>query len=143
MSDPELQIAYNRAKTNAITTLPAYDEKALYAPIARVELARMLVVFSKTVLGKVVTDRPVCQIENYKDYANISLSLRPYVQDACDLSIMGVSTTGALIEWFKPYSTVTRAEFGTVLSRMLYGSGYDTNNSEEWYLPHLEALSRD
>jgi hypothetical protein len=39
---------------------------------------------------------------------------------------------------FYPNGKVTRAEFGTVLSRALYGTLY--NGGEPYYLNHLRAL---
>jgi len=39
---------------------------------------------------------------------------------------------------FNPSDTVTRAQFGTILSRALYGSAY--KNDEIYYIDHLQAL---
>jgi hypothetical protein len=39
---------------------------------------------------------------------------------------------------FNPNGEVTRAEFGTVLSRALYGTLY--NDGQPYYLNHLNAL---
>jgi len=39
---------------------------------------------------------------------------------------------------FNPSGTVTRAQFGTILSRALYGTMYE--NSEIYYIDHLDAL---
>ncbi|MEI6117850.1 MAG: hypothetical protein WCP92_00935 [bacterium] len=36
--------------------------------------------------------------------------------------------------------TVTRAQFGTVLSRTLYKDAYNTSTATTWYQRHLEAL---
>ena len=46
---------------------------------------------------------------------------------------MGVGITA-----FKPDDVVTRAQFGTVLSRALYGDMY--NDGDPYYLFHLQAL---
>ena len=45
---------------------------------------------------------------------------------------------GIGIENFRPFATVTRAEFGTALSRMLYGTADGEGN--EWYSTHLAKL---
>ena len=45
---------------------------------------------------------------------------------------------GVGIEKFRPYDVVTRAEFGTVLSRALRGEEY--NGGTPYYADHLEAL---
>jgi hypothetical protein len=53
---------------------------------------------------------------------------------------MGIKPNGEKMASFSPYRIVTRAEFGTVLSRALYG---DANESVDgfWYQDHLKALS--
>ncbi|HBB04145.1 TPA: hypothetical protein DCZ39_04610 [Patescibacteria group bacterium] len=46
--------------------------------------------------------------------------MRFYIKLACQLGIMGINSS-----LFNPNGIVTRAEFGTVLSRSLYGNLYD------------------
>jgi len=55
------------------------------------------------------------------------------VTKACQLGLMGVG-----IEKFNPNGIVTRAEFGTVLSRALWGDEY--NGADPYYKDHLQAL---
>jgi hypothetical protein len=43
--------------------------------------------------------------------------MKLYIKYACQLRIMGQGMTG-----FDPNGEVTRAQFGTVLSRILYGT---------------------
>ena len=45
---------------------------------------------------------------------------------------------GVGITTFDPNSEVTRAQFGTVLSRLIWGTTY--NNTTPYYLSHLNAL---
>ncbi|MEI6673281.1 MAG: hypothetical protein WCL02_08475 [bacterium] len=42
---------------------------------------------------------------------------------------------------FNPNTKVTRAEFGTVLSRALYGNQNDTGSP--YYLKHLQVLKKN
>jgi hypothetical protein len=51
---------------------------------------------------------------------------------------MGVNPDTTPIPDFMPNKEVSRAEFGTVLSRMFYGEKY--NNGETYYSSHLQAL---
>ena len=48
---------------------------------------------------------------------------------------------------FDPEDYVTRAQFGTVLSRLIYGETYNIPKNEQqlytWYHKHLRALNRD
>ena len=43
---------------------------------------------------------------------------------------------------FRPNDFVTRAEFGTFMSRLVFGDTYNskTANDPKWYQAHLEAL---
>ena len=52
---------------------------------------------------------------------------------------MGINADGSALESFNPYGLVSRAEFATVFSRVLFGSKYNTT---EWnyYDLHLAAL---
>ena len=54
---------------------------------------------------------------------------------------MGLDDNGNPAEKFNPTDTVTRAQFGTVLSRLLYGNLYNTQKKNQWYVQHLEALN--
>jgi hypothetical protein len=45
---------------------------------------------------------------------------------------------GVGISSFRPFDTVTRAEFGTVLSRAIWGDA--NNGSDPYYVAHLNAL---
>jgi hypothetical protein len=56
-----------------------------------------------------------------------------YIRLVCQLGIMGVWLTS-----FEPYARVDRAQWGTVLSRILYGDQYDGANP--YYINHLNAL---
>ena len=44
---------------------------------------------------------------------------------------------------FTPNNKVTRAEFGTVLSRALYGTTYTAHGSAPYYQDHLNALKEN
>jgi hypothetical protein len=40
---------------------------------------------------------------------------------------------------FRPNAFITKAEFSTILSRMLYAT-VSNDNGETWFIPHLKAL---
>jgi hypothetical protein len=46
---------------------------------------------------------------------------------------------GEPVDSFNPYSVVTRAQFGTVLSRAIWGDYY--NGGTPYYQNHLDALN--
>lgn len=60
-----------------------------------------------------------------------------YIKLACQLGLMGVGITD-----FDPNGEVTRAQFGTVLSRALWGQEHNTSG-ELYYLNHLNALKNN
>jgi hypothetical protein len=45
---------------------------------------------------------------------------------------------------FNPNRNINRAEFGTIFSRLLYGTKYSVplDSSDLWYSRHLQALKR-
>ena len=52
---------------------------------------------------------------------------------------MGIKYDGTALSSFEPNKLVTRAEFATVFSRVLYGNKYN-QAGENWAKGHLEAL---
>ncbi|HBB04410.1 TPA: hypothetical protein DCZ39_06020 [Patescibacteria group bacterium] len=70
----------------------------------------------------------------FDDVANQSTEMKFYIKLSCQLGLMGVGITD-----FNPNGGVTRAEFGTVLSRALYGNTYNTTGNM-YYTNHLNAL---
>ncbi|MDR2190089.1 MAG: S-layer homology domain-containing protein [Candidatus Peribacteria bacterium] len=54
---------------------------------------------------------------------------------------MGIHTDGTPLKSFLPNQPVSRAEFGTVFSRVLYGDKY--NDGIPYYINHLQALKEN
>jgi hypothetical protein len=48
---------------------------------------------------------------------------------------------GIDMEYFQPLLVVTRAQFGTILSRLLYETTY--NGGTPYYAKHLQALKEN
>lgn len=63
-----------------------------------------------------------------------------YVKTACQLGLMWLDAKGVPVQTFNPNEEVTRAQFGTVLSRTLRGNQY--NGGEPFYMLHLNALQK-
>jgi putative hemolysin len=65
--------------------------------------------------------------------------LADFIVKAYQYQIMGINADGSALENFNPNWLVTRAEFATVFSRVLY---WDKYNQAEWnyYEKHLSAL---
>lgn len=142
--DQEVISAYNWAKQYGITTIQTRDKARLDQPLLRAELAKMMVNFSLEVMWKTITPQWSCTIESFKDYNQLDSEEKIYVKQACDLQIMWwKNDKKSLIEYFNPHKPVSRAEFGTVLSRFLYGNTYNGDTWDDWFKAHLVALNHD
>lgn len=132
-------VAYNRAINNWITTIDDVSKVKFNKKITRAELAKMMVEFMSWTLQK----QPVITWGvNYRDVNSKKLwDLAWYIQLAYQYQIMGINADWTPIEDFNPDKTVTRAEFATVLSRVLYGSRYN-QSGVNYYEKHIEALNK-
>ena len=113
----ELQDAYNWAYSKEITTMSPIDNANMYGNITRAELAKMLSNWAMNVKGLTPDTSAVC---NFTDIDSVKGDLHDFITTSCQLGLMGQGITA-----FRPYDSITRAEFGTALSRALWG---DENN---------------
>jgi len=128
----ELQGAYNWAYGKKITTMSSIDNANMYGAITRAELAKMLANWAKDG-GKTPDTSKAC---TFTDTASVKGDLAVAIVEACQLGLMGQGITA-----FRPYDTISRAEFGTALSRALWGSKYEGGNP--YYVNHLNALKAE
>jgi hypothetical protein len=111
--------------------MTSIDNADMYGNLTRVAMAKMV--------ANYVLDLGLQELDTDKEcnFPDVSASLdEAYdngVTKACQLGLMGVG-----IEKFNPNGIVTRAEFGTVLSRALWGDEY--NGADPYYKDHLQAL---
>lgn len=127
----ELQGAYDYAYGIGITTQSSIDTANMYGSLIRSHMAKMMVNYAKEVLGKAPDTSKAC---TFTDVANQSEELQGYIKESCQLGLMGVG-----INAFNPNGVVTRAQFGTVLSRAMYGDTYNVDTNP-YYAEHLAAL---
>ena len=126
----ELQDAYDWAYWKGVTTMSPIDNANMYGAITRSEMAKMLSVYSTEVLGKTPDTSAAC---TFTDIDSVKGDLHDYIIESCQLGIMGQGITA-----FRPYDTISRAEFGTALSRVLWGS--ENEGGTPYYAKHLDAL---
>ena len=127
----ELKQAYNWAYDNWVTTQDSIDKANMMWNITRAELAKMIVWYLINVIGDQQIVQNWCE---FTDLGGIDESLKNGVLQSCYLWIMW--------QWiiqFRPNDVVTRAEFGTVLSRMLWWDKYGWGSI--FYEKHLKALN--
>ena len=126
----ELQDAYNWAYGKGVTTMSPIDNANMYGAITRAEMAKMLSVYSTEVLGNTPDTSKAC---TFTDIDSVKWDLHDFIIESCQLGIMGQGITA-----FRPYDTISRAEFGTALSRVLWGDKYE--GGTPYYANHLNAL---
>jgi len=127
----ELQGAYDYAYGMGVTTQSSIENANMYGSLIRSHMAKMMVKFAKEVYGRTADTSLACE---FTDVANQSDEMKGYITEACQMGLMGVGITA-----FNPNGTVTRAQFGTVLSRVLYGDTYNVDTNP-YYADHLQAL---
>ncbi len=128
----EMNMAYQYAYYHKITTQKSIQEAAMDDGLTRIAMAKMLSYYAINVLKK-TPDR-----NKYSEclFDDITPDLMDQYDNwwalSCQLWIMGI-----WIEKFRPFDSVTRAEFATALSRLLYG----TKDWEDvYYSTHLKKL---
>lgn len=124
--------AYHYAHINGITTMNSIDKANMWWNLTRIAMAKMLSQYAINILSKepantIVPDFPDVDAKLNEDY-NYGVSL------AYQLGIMWI-----WIDKFRPYDEVTRAEFGTALSRMLYW----LEDGNPYYSTHLTRLKKE
>ena len=78
---------------------------------------------------------------NYKDVNTDLGDLADYIQIAYQLQIMGINADGTPMQAFEPHKLVSRAEFATVLSRVIWGNKHNISGDDR-YSAHLQALKK-
>ena len=129
--------AYKWALENGITTMETVEEARLDQPLTRAELAKMMVVY----IAKILEKQPVLTGDvNYQDVKAEELGdLAGYIKLAYQYQIMWINADGTPIDFFNPNGIVSRWEYATVFSRVLFGSLFN-KEWEDFYTNHLKAL---
>jgi len=78
--------------------------------ITRAEMAKIVSVYSKNVLGKEIPNKkPQCRA--YNDLHTVNAELQGYIISACELDLMGYYSDGVTFKpQFDPNDPITRAE---------------------------------
>ena len=128
--------AYEWAYNNGITTINDIETARLTDGLTRAELAKMMSQYLNKVLWKEPT---TSEKANYADVNSSLGDLADFIETAYAYKIMWINADGTPLKYFNPNGNVTRAEYATVFSRVLYGDKY---NKSEWnyYEDHIKAL---
>ncbi len=134
-SEEQLE-AYKWAYDNGITTINDIKLARLSDSLTRAELSKMMSQYISSVLKKspLKIDEP-----SYVDVEENLWDLTGYIAKAYQYQIMGINADGTPLKEFNPNGLVSRAEFATVFSRVLF---WDKYNQSEWnyYEKHIAAL---
>lgn len=143
----EINDAFLRAYGLNITNKCPIAEARLDDGIKRKELAKMMTMFTIQVMG-IYPDTNKTWCNFFSDLTGQSDEFKFFIKTSCQLDLMGLKPNGTIPEEkFNPERYVTRAEFGTVLSRLIYGDKHNVYSGEETiykrYEKHLAALNKD
>ena len=134
----EFNSAYQRSYANGITTIPTIQQANINGKVTREQLAKMITQYAIKVMHKKADTKLSCV---FPDILHESAEMRFYIKTSCQLGLMWREADGLSIKKaFDPKQNVTRAQFSTVVSRMLYGEKYNTSNFQLRYARHLQAL---
>ena len=143
----EINHAFQRGYALNITNRCPIDEARLYDPIIRQELAKMMTMFTVQVLG-IYPNTHKLGCDQFSDTSTLSDEMQFFTKTACQLWLMGLEPDGQTPkQTFDPHEYVSRAQFGTVLSRLIYGDANNLDDNElttyARYHKHLYALQKD
>lgn len=138
-TDSEMQAAYEFAFEHNLTTMINCKSANLEDMLLRKHAAKMIVNFAINVLGKQPDLTRKCV---FADMIGEDLEMQQYATAVCQLGLMGLKGDGSAAETFNPNGIIDKAQFATILSRMLWG---DENNTTEacWYCKHVDALKAE
>ena len=130
--------AYKFAYKNWITSKPSIYDAKMYSPITRIQMAKMISNYAINILWKAP------DISKWtKKFNDVSKKLNKQYDNAVTLSYqLWIMWQNIESENFRPNDTLTRAEFTTVLSRLLYWTK-DGRWNQKYYEPHISRLYRE
>lgn len=134
----ELNAAYGFARDNGITTIRDCKQADLEWKLLRSHMAKMMSEYAMNVLKKVPDSSKTCLFVDMEGQSN---EMKTYAILACQLWLMWYEQDGQTQSTtFNPNQSVDRAQFGTILSRLLRWEKY--NGGENYYQGHLSALKQ-
>ena len=138
----ELEQAYQFAFKNWITTMDTIQKANLDWYIKRGHLAKMVVNYVTNVPWREIPSDIPAECLSWTDTYRESDEIKDYATKSCALWLMWINMNN---NEFLPDDYVTRAEFGTVLSRILRWDKYNIKWTAEKprYTDHLNALKNE
>ncbi len=134
----ELKDAYKRAYGYDITTMDTIQKANMNGPLLRKDMAKMISNFATNIMNKDISTWVRCEFD---DMRNLPKETQYYAIAACRLWLMWYESDGIRTKHtFDPEQIVDRAQFGTILSRLIRGE--KNNGGDIYYQKHLDALKQ-
>ena len=130
----EFQQAYDFAYKNWITTMDTIDKAGMEWWLTRIAMAKMLSQYAINVLWQKPANIVVPNFSDINSELNDEYDF--WVSLAYQLGIMWINMPD---NEFRPFDLVTRAEFATALSRMLY----QLADWDPYYVTHMAKLKEE
>ena len=138
----DLMNVYLWALDNWITTWESLEEALPDGYISRWEMAKLVVDFSENVLWRTTPTNISSQCSRWDDEKEReSAEIKNYAQKSCALWLMWI-----YMKKFKPNKLLDRAEFGTIVSRLLRWDKFNKPNAtriNKYYTNHLEEVKKE
>ena len=135
----EFQQAYEFAHEKWITTMPTIQEAQMDGKLTRIAMAKMLSYYAMNVLWQKPANIVTPKFNDVTDKQNSDYD--DWVTLAYQLWIMWQNMPN---NKFRPNDEVTRAEFATALSRMLYHtSDWEYKSTDKYYTNHMKKLVQE
>ena len=125
----EMNNAYKFGLTYGLTSAQSIESANMNWEITRAAMAKMITKFAENVLGDTPDDSVNCSFTDITPDFDIKYS--NWITKSCKLWIMWIG-----IQSFKPQNNVLRAEFWTILSRLVFW----VSDWTPYYQPHLKIL---
>ena len=130
----EFQQAYKFAYENWITTMDTIEKADMEGPLTRIAMAKMLSNYAINILWKKPAN---ILVPDFRDItAKLDEEYNFWVTLGYQLWIMWINMPN---NEFRPFDYVTRAEFATALSRMLFS----TPDWDPYYSTHIAKLKEE
>ena len=137
----DLMNVYLWAHDNWITTWESLEAALPDGYIKRWEMAKLIVDFVENVLWREVPIEIPSQCNRWDEWERESDEIGVYAKKSCALWLMGI-----YMENFKPNKLLDRAEFGTIISRVLWWEKYNIPNAtkdNKYYVKHLDEVKKE
>ncbi len=134
----ELTNAFKRAYSKWITTVCPIENANLKWLLLRKHMAKMISSFAIQVVWLNPKYYKKCE---FKDIWDENAEMKYYMKLSCQLWLMWLKYDGTDDTKFNPNNYVNRAQFGTILSRLIRWNKYNWNAANR-YINHLKALQK-